>query len=208
MGHIQCPKPIQFYYISANSIITETVVQCRSKSWHMQFYYIHDWYQQKQFHAHWKQRKQNIADYLVRHNYTQHQISVQPTSLNNTIQYIYIYIYLNYQNYLRHCKGVFKHILHKPQETIILKLFGDISSHYISLKLMPLFTCQTFHLSKINCTKQIFTNFQTTFSLQVFDVTSTHCPSHEPTTSFKLQHFDLCKKDKYSNKCTLTITLL
>ena len=64
MGHIQGPTPIQFGNIVANSIITDTVVQRRSKSMDIQFYWLRDRFQQKQFHVHWKHAKRNLANHL------------------------------------------------------------------------------------------------------------------------------------------------
>ena len=63
MGHIQGPTPIQFDNIFSNGIITDTVVQHRSKAMDMGFYWLRDRFRQKQFHVHWKQGKHNLADY-------------------------------------------------------------------------------------------------------------------------------------------------
>ena len=41
MGHIQGPKPIQFDNIFGNGIITDTVVQRRSKAMDMRYYWLH-----------------------------------------------------------------------------------------------------------------------------------------------------------------------
>ena len=47
MGHIQGPTPIQFEKVSVNGIITDTVVQHRSKDMDMRFYWLCDRCRQK-----------------------------------------------------------------------------------------------------------------------------------------------------------------
>ena len=86
MNHIQGTTPIQFHNIVANGIITETVIQRRSKAMDMRFYWLCDQCLQKQFHVHWKQGQQNIEDYPSKHHYTQNDISVRPTYALNTIK--------------------------------------------------------------------------------------------------------------------------
>ena len=54
-------------------------------------------------------KEKNISGYLSKHNSTVRQISFRPTYVLNTIQK-QTKIYLNYQNYQRHYKGVFKNI--------------------------------------------------------------------------------------------------
>ena len=99
---MQGPTLIQFDNAVANGIITDTVVQRRSKATDLLFYCLRDRFQQKQFHVHWKQVKNNLADYPSKHHSTQHHISVRPTYVLNTIKKIY----LNDQNYQRHCKRI------------------------------------------------------------------------------------------------------
>ena len=88
MGHTQGPMPIKFDNIVANGIITDTVVQKRSKDMDMRFYCLRDQFRQKQFHVHWKQGKQNLANYPSKHHSTKHHISVRPTYVLNTIKKI------------------------------------------------------------------------------------------------------------------------
>ena len=86
MGHIQGTTPIQFHNIVADGIITEIVIQRRSKAMDMRFYWLCDQCLQKYFHVHWKQGQHNIEDYPSKHHYTQHNTSVRPTYALNTIK--------------------------------------------------------------------------------------------------------------------------
>ena len=84
MGNTQGPMPIKFDNIVANGIITDTVVQQRSKDTDMRFYWLRDQCRQKQFHVHWKQGEHNLANYPSKHHSTKHHISVRPTYVLNT----------------------------------------------------------------------------------------------------------------------------
>ena len=63
MVHIQGPTSIQFDNIVANGIITDIVLQRRSKAMDMRFYWLCDRCRPKKNHVHWKQGKQNLANY-------------------------------------------------------------------------------------------------------------------------------------------------
>jgi hypothetical protein len=86
MGHPQGPTPLQFDNKCALGILTDTVVQRRSKAMDMRFYWVHDRHQQKQFHVHWKRGQENLAHHPTKHHSTKHHISVRPTYVLNNLR--------------------------------------------------------------------------------------------------------------------------
>ena len=84
MFHIQGPTLNKFYFYPINGIITDTAVQRRSKATDMHFYWICDQFRQKN-HVNWENNN-DLANYLSKHYPTQHQISVLPTYVPNTIK--------------------------------------------------------------------------------------------------------------------------
>ena len=109
MGHKQEPTPIQFGNKCAVGIITNTVVQRRSKATDIQFYWIQDRQQQNKFHVHCKEGKHNLADYPTKHHSKKRHIEVRPKYVINNAK-------LQIQNSLtkpqqQYCKGVLKHII-------------------------------------------------------------------------------------------------
>ena len=85
MGHPQGPTPIQFDNKCATGILTDTVVQRRSKAMDMRFYWLRDRVRQQQFHVHWKPGQSNLGDYPTKHHSTKHHIAVRPTYVLNNI---------------------------------------------------------------------------------------------------------------------------
>jgi hypothetical protein len=85
MGHPQGPTPIQFDNKCATGILTDTVVQRRSKAMDMRFYWLRDRVRQHQFHVHWKPGQSNLGDYPTKHHSAKHHIAVRPTYVSNTV---------------------------------------------------------------------------------------------------------------------------
>ena len=83
MGHPQGPTPIQFDNKCATGILTDTVVQRRSKAMDMRFYWLRDRVRQGQFHVHWKPGQSNLGDYPTKHHPVKHHIAVRPTYVLN-----------------------------------------------------------------------------------------------------------------------------
>jgi hypothetical protein len=86
MGHTQGPTPIQFDNKCATGILTDTVVQRRSKAMDMRFYWLRDRVRQQQFHVHWKPGQSNLADYPTKHHSAKHHIAVRPTYVLNNMR--------------------------------------------------------------------------------------------------------------------------
>ena len=87
MGHPQGPTPIQFDNKCATGILTDTVVQRRSKAMDMRFYWLRDRVRQHQFHVHWKPGQSNLGDYPTKHHSTKHHIAIRPTYvMHNLLQ--------------------------------------------------------------------------------------------------------------------------
>jgi hypothetical protein len=86
MGHPQGPTPIQFDNKCATGILTDTVVQRRSKAMDMRFYWLRDRVRQQQFHVHWKPGQSNLGDYPTKHHSTKHHIAVRPTYVLNNLR--------------------------------------------------------------------------------------------------------------------------
>jgi hypothetical protein len=109
MGHSQGPTPLQFDNKCAVGILTDTVVQRRSKAMDMRFYWLRDRQRQKQFHVHWKRAQDNLADYPTKHHPTKHHIAVRPTYvLNNILKQRQLQVPLQ-PHTQRYCKGVLTH---------------------------------------------------------------------------------------------------
>jgi hypothetical protein len=106
MGHAQGPTPLQFDNKCAVGILTDTVVQRRSKAMDMRFYWIRDRQRQNQFHVHWKRAQDNLADYPTKHHSTKHHISVRPTYVLNNL---HDELQLQPSYAQRYCKGVLTH---------------------------------------------------------------------------------------------------
>ena len=85
MGHPQGPTPIQFDNKCATGILTDTVVQRRSKAMDMRFYWLRDRVRQQQFHVHWKPGQSNLGDYPTKHHSAKHHIAVRPTYVSNNV---------------------------------------------------------------------------------------------------------------------------
>jgi hypothetical protein len=85
MGHPQGPTPIQFDNKCATGILTDTVVQRRSKAMDMRFYWLRDRVRQHQFYVHWKPGQSNLGDYPTKHHSTKHHITVRPTYVMNIL---------------------------------------------------------------------------------------------------------------------------
>ena len=112
MGHIQGPTPIQFGKIAVNGIITDTVLQRRSKSMDICCYWICGWcWQNKSMFIGSNEDTifPTIQQDIILHNITFkfHQ-PMYSIPIKNKQK-----LYLNYQNDQWHFKGVFKHIFHK-----------------------------------------------------------------------------------------------
>ena len=86
MGHPQGPTPLQFDNKCAVGILTDTVVQRRSKAMDMRFYWVRDRHRQQQFHVHWKRGQENLADYPTKQHSTKHHIAVRPTYVLNNLR--------------------------------------------------------------------------------------------------------------------------
>ena len=105
MGHIKGPTPIQFDNIFSNGIITDTVVQRRSKVWTCAFIgFVIDSDKKIMFVGNKENTilptiHQNIAPQNITFQFDLPMYSIPSKKL-----------YLNYQG---HCKGVFKHIFHQ-----------------------------------------------------------------------------------------------
>ena len=121
MGHKQGPTPIQFDNKCAVSIITDTVVQRRSKATDMRFYWLRDRQRQGQFHVYWKSAPSNLADYPSKHHPTKHHIAVRPTYVLNNIK-IQLQKALNSKQE-QYCKGVYKSIIPNGESQ-------PLTSHY------------------------------------------------------------------------------
>jgi hypothetical protein len=85
MGHPQGPTPIQFDNKCATGILTDNVVQRRSKAMDMRFYWLRDRVRQQQFHVHWKPGQSNLGDYPTKHHSAKHHIAVRPTYVTNNV---------------------------------------------------------------------------------------------------------------------------
>jgi hypothetical protein len=85
LQEMQGPTPIQFDKKCASGILTDTVVQPRSKAMDMRFYWLRDRVCQQQFHVHWKPGQSNLGDYPTKHHSTKHHIAVRPTYVMNNI---------------------------------------------------------------------------------------------------------------------------
>ena len=85
MGHPQGPTPIQFDNKCATGILTNTIIQRRSKAMDMRFYWLCNRACQQQFHIHWKASQSNLGDYPTKHHSTKHHIAVCPTYAMNHI---------------------------------------------------------------------------------------------------------------------------
>jgi len=82
----QGPTPLQFDNKCAVGILTNTVVQRRSKAMGMRFYWLRDRARLLQFHIHWKRGKHNLADYPTKNHPTKHHIAVRPTYVLNHVK--------------------------------------------------------------------------------------------------------------------------
>jgi len=114
MGHKQGPTPIQFDNKCAVGILTDTVVQRRSKAMDMRFYWLRDRVRQLQFHIHWKRGRYNLGDYPTKNHPTKHHIEVRPTYVLNHVK-IHLQKALQAKSQQRYCKGVFKPIIPNGQ---------------------------------------------------------------------------------------------
>jgi hypothetical protein len=86
MGHPQGPTPLQFDNKCAVGILTDTVVQRRSKAMDMRFYWVRDRHRQQQFHVQWKCGQENLVDYPTKHHSTKDHIAVCPTYVLNNLR--------------------------------------------------------------------------------------------------------------------------
>ena len=83
LGHPQGPTPIQLDNKTAVGILTDTMVQKRSKPMDMRFYWLKCRERQEQFHLYWKRGLNNKADYPTKHHPTKHHITVRPEYVLN-----------------------------------------------------------------------------------------------------------------------------
>ena len=110
MGHIQGPTSIQFDNIVANGIITDIVLQRRSKAMDMRFYWLCDRCRQKKIM--FIVNKENTILPTIHQNITPQNITFQfdlpmysiPSKNKQKL----------YLKHKRHCKGLFKIICHQP----------------------------------------------------------------------------------------------
>jgi hypothetical protein len=65
MGYPQPPTPVQVDNSTANGFANKQIKQQKSKAMQMQFYWIQDRVQQKQFHQYWRPGPTNLADYFT-----------------------------------------------------------------------------------------------------------------------------------------------
>jgi hypothetical protein len=68
MGYPQPPTPVQVDNSTANGFANKQIKQQKSKAMQMQFYWIQDRVQQKQFHVYWRPGPTNLADYFTKHH--------------------------------------------------------------------------------------------------------------------------------------------
>ena len=129
MGRKQGPTPIQFDNKCAVGILTDTVVQRRSKAMDMRFYWTHDRARQGQFYIHWKEGSKNLADYPSKNHPTKHHIEIRPTYVLNNVK-IHLQKALQAKSQQRYCKGVFKPIISNGQP----KPLANRYNQYLSRK--------------------------------------------------------------------------
>ena len=81
MGHPQNTTPIQVDNSTACGIANDTIKQRRSKAIDMQFYWVQDRVNRKQFHVYWRPGKLNLADYVTKHHTGKHHQEMWPIYL-------------------------------------------------------------------------------------------------------------------------------
>ena len=87
LGHNQGPTPIQLDNKTAVGILTDTMVQRRSKPMDMRFYWLKCREIQEQIHIYWKKGTLNKADYPTKHHPTKHHIAVRPDYVLNMLSF-------------------------------------------------------------------------------------------------------------------------
>jgi hypothetical protein len=79
LGHIQPPTPIQTDNKTANGILTNTIKQKRSKAIDMNFYWLRDRVEDKEFEVYWQPGHINFADYFTKHHPASTHASLRST---------------------------------------------------------------------------------------------------------------------------------
>ena len=67
MGHPHPETPLHTNNFTSEGIVNITIVQRRSKSMNMHFYWPRDQNNQKHFQVYWAPGSQNIGDYHTKH---------------------------------------------------------------------------------------------------------------------------------------------
>ena len=82
MGHPQPPTPIQTDNTTAHGFVTKNLEPKATKSTDMNYWYMRDKQDQKQFNYYWKHGKgNNNADYHTKHHCSAHHREMRPTFL-------------------------------------------------------------------------------------------------------------------------------
>jgi hypothetical protein len=82
IGHPQPPTPVRTDNSMAYGIINGKVKQNRSKAINMQFYWVRNRSDQKQFKIYWASGTVNLADYLTKHHPGHHHQKMRPIFLH------------------------------------------------------------------------------------------------------------------------------
>lgn len=87
MDHKKGPTPLQFDNTCAVDIITDTIIQCRSKVMDLQFYWIGLATDRDKTNSIFTRYVlKNLDDYPTKHHSTKHHIAVGPTYIQNNVK--------------------------------------------------------------------------------------------------------------------------
>ena len=78
MGHQQQPTPIQMDNSAMMGIVMNTILQNATKAMGINFHWLQDQEQQKQFCYIWQPRSTNLEDFWMKHHNTVHHRAMRP----------------------------------------------------------------------------------------------------------------------------------
>ena len=81
LGHKQPPTSIQTENTTALGFVTKNLQPKAKKSTEMNYWFMRDWQDQKQFRYYWKPGKGNRSDYFTKHLCAAHHRQQRPTFL-------------------------------------------------------------------------------------------------------------------------------
>ena len=82
MGHPQPPTPISCDNSTTCGIVNNTIKRHRSRSMEMQYFYVNDQVDNKQFEVEWNPGGENLGDYTSKHHEAKHHKDVRPIYLH------------------------------------------------------------------------------------------------------------------------------